>query len=63
MAFAVEFSHAASMGDQRLVVGLTGRAAQPPTEANESCACSVSSVWQRFKAVTHGPDGITKAAI
>jgi len=52
------------MGDQRLVVGLPSAGGRSLRARDDQCRFQrIDVVWQRFKAVTHGPDGITKGAI
>src|SRR5439155_24275055 len=65
IAVAVEFLDLQlQMGDQCLVVGLPSTGGRSLRASNDQCRFQrFDVVWQRFKAVTHGPDGITKAAI
>ena len=65
MAVAVKFLDLQlQMGDQRLVVGLPGTGGRSLRPCNDQCRLQrFDVVWQRFKVVTHGPDGITKEAI
>src|SRR5262245_54791504 len=52
------------MGDQCLVVGLPSAGDRSLRASNDQCRFQrFDVVWQRFKTVTHGPDGITKGAI
>jgi hypothetical protein len=52
------------MGDQCLVVGLPGSGGSSLRASNDQCRFQrFDVVWQRFKAVIHGPDGITKGTI
>lgn len=64
-ATAVEFLDLQlQMDDQRLVVGLPGTGGRSIRPSNDQCRLQrFDVVWQRFKAVTRGPDGITKEAI
>jgi hypothetical protein len=65
IAVAIEFLDLQlQMGDQRLVVGLPGVGGRSLRPGNNQCRFQrFDVVWQRFKAVTHGADGITKEAI
>jgi hypothetical protein len=52
------------MGDQCLVIGLPGAGGRSLRASNDQGRFQrFEVVWQRFKAVTHDLDGITKRAI
>jgi hypothetical protein len=49
------------MSDQRLVVRLLSAGGRSLRASNDQCRFQrFDIVWQRFKPVTHDPDGITK---